>query len=287
MIDLKKIQAEKPIKELLDFAIINIDKPVGPTSFGVDVIVKKKLDLKKTSHFGTLDPAVTGVLPIALGRACRLMKYFIGKKKTYVGVMKLHKEIPEKKLREEIQNFVGKIIQLPPVKSRVKREERERTIYSFDILEIEGKNVLFYADVEAGTYIRKLIHDLGERLGGAHMAELRRVKASIFEEKNSVTIFEFINAVEEYEKGNEKLLREILIPGEIVSNVLQVVRVKKNFVDKLYHGSPLMKNFVDGKIDFDETFAVFYEDDFIGVFNFVNNGEIIAKPEFVLQPLKK
>ena len=79
-INLEKRKKEKPIKELLEFSIINIDKPAGPTSFGVDVIVKKLFNSKKVSHFGTLDPMVTGVLPLALNRACRLMGYFIGKK---------------------------------------------------------------------------------------------------------------------------------------------------------------------------------------------------------------
>ena len=93
MMDIDKIRREKPIKELLNFAIINIDKSSGPTSFDIDVIVKNNLKLNKTSHFGTLDPQVTGVLPVALGRACRLMGYFIGHKKEYVGLMHLHGDI--------------------------------------------------------------------------------------------------------------------------------------------------------------------------------------------------
>ena len=81
-----------------------------------------------------------------------------------------------------MQRFVGKIIQLPPVKSRVKRQERERSVYSWKILEYdkEKKDVLFSCEVEAGTYIRKLISDLGLVICGSHMAELRRTKAGIF-----------------------------------------------------------------------------------------------------------
>jgi len=81
---------EKPLKELLEFGILNLDKPSGPTSFGVSDFVRKTLKPKKTSHFGTLDPKVTGVLPIALGRACKLTGYFLGHDKEYVGIMRIH-----------------------------------------------------------------------------------------------------------------------------------------------------------------------------------------------------
>jgi len=286
-IDLKKIQQTKPMKELLEFSILNIDKPSGPTSFGTDTIIKKALDLRKTSHFGTLDPMVTGVLPISTNRACKLMGYFIGKKKTYIGIMRLHEEVPEEKLKNELKNFIGEITQLPPVKSRVKRQERQRTIYSFNILEINGKDVLFNTEVQAGTYIRKLIHDLGEKIGGAHMLELRRTKASIFEEKDSVRIFDFLDAIEAYEKGDESKLRKILIPGEIISQVLPVVQVKKEFVTKLHHGSPLMKDYLAESLETNqEKVAVFHKETFIGVFNITNKIQELARSEFVLQPIK-
>ena len=283
-IDIKKIQRSKPIQELLNFSIINIDKPSNPTSFGTDVIIKNALNLNKTSHFGTLDPIVTGVLPIALGRACRLMQYFIGKKKKYVGIMQLHQEVDEKILKQEMEKFIGKINQLPPIKSRVKRAEREREIYSFDILEINGKNILFESEVQAGTYIRKLIHDLGEKIGGAHMLELRRTNASIFEEKNSVTIYEFLDAVEKYKQGDEKPLRKMLIPGEIVSQVLPIIEVKKFALPKLYQGSPLFKDSLSTKYtkkEIDEKLAVFSQNKFIGVYTTIAHQTILAKPEFV------
>src|SRR3989344_941212 len=149
-INIEKLQKDKSIEDLLEFSIINIDKPSGPTSFGTDIIVKKALNLNKASHFGTLDPMVTGVLPVALDRACKLMPFFIGKNKIYVGVMKLHKEITKDNLEKEVKQFLGKITQLPPIKSRVKRVERERTIHSFKILEINERNVLFETEVEAG-----------------------------------------------------------------------------------------------------------------------------------------
>src|SRR3989338_193321 len=292
--NLETIKSKKTLKELLEFSIINIDKPSGPTSFSVDLIIKNALNLKKASHFGTLDPMVTGVLPVALSRACRLMPYFIGKTKTYIGIMRIHEEISEKKLNEEIKNFIGKITQLPPVKSRVKREERQREIYRFEILEVSEnkKDILFLAEVEAGTYIRKLVSDLGEKIQGAHMLELRRIQASLFKEAESYTIYEFLEAVEEYKKTkNEEPLRKMLIPGEIISQVLPIFQVKKQYINKLYHGSPLFKEYIDNlekakEVNLDEKIAVFSEDKFIGTFKIVKSERILANPEFILQPIK-
>ncbi|MBS3072735.1 RNA-guided pseudouridylation complex pseudouridine synthase subunit Cbf5 [Candidatus Pacearchaeota archaeon] len=287
MINIEKILEEKPIKDLLNFSIVNIDKPSGPTSFGVDQIIKKALNISKTSHFGTLDPMVTGVLPVALGRACKLMPYFIGKEKTYVGVMSVHNNLERNELEKEISNFIGKINQLPPVKSRVKRQIREREVYEFKILEQDEKNeknFIFKAKVEAGTYIRKLIHDLGEKIGGAHMLELRRTQASIFNEEKSVDIYKFLEAVEEYKKGNEKLLRNILIPGEIISKVLSVTQIKGQYLTKIYHGCPLRKEMIE-YVPNENLFCLFNNKEFVGVYEKTKEKEIIARPRYILQPL--
>src|SRR3989338_2921844 len=133
------MKPQKSFQELINFSILNIDKPSGPTSFTISNYIRKSLELNKTSHAGTLDPQVSGVLPILLGRACRLSDYFMHHDKEYVGIMRLHKEVEEKKLREIIKEFIGKITQLPPVRSAVKRQERVREVKSFDILEIKDK----------------------------------------------------------------------------------------------------------------------------------------------------
>ncbi|MEM4259449.1 MAG: RNA-guided pseudouridylation complex pseudouridine synthase subunit Cbf5 [Candidatus Pacearchaeota archaeon] len=281
MIDIAKIRREKQIAELLKFSIINIDKPSGPTSFSVSQFVKNALKINKTSHFGTLDPIVSGVLPVALGRACRLNDYFIHKDKTYVGIVRLHADIDDKKLKEEIKNFIGKIKQLPPLRSRVKRVERIREVKRFEVLEREGKDILFLAEVEAGTYIRKLCDDLGKKIGGAHMLELRRIKAGIFDEKNSVNLYDFEKAVDEYKKGNEEMLRKILIPAEIISDILPVVQANPSNIKKLLTGKPLMKNDIETSLKYDK-FVLFLKEKFIGVYRKTNESDIIARPEFVL-----
>ena len=304
MANIEKIKKNKSIQELLEFGIINIDKPSNPTSFDVSHFVCKTLKLRKTSHFGTLDPKVTGVLPVALNRACKLTGYFLGEDKEYVGVMRIHEDIPLEKIEKMIkEKFTGKILQTPPVRSRVKRQERQREVKRFEILEKKGQDILFVAEVQGGTYIRKLIDDLGRELGiGAHMLELRRVRAGIFSEKAkpfasssnsqtkeypSVNLYDFEKAVQEYEKGDEKPLRDIIIPGEIVSEVYPEVQINKEIVEKIFHGKRIEKQDLisNQKMAKNKIISVFAGDRFIGMFKVVNN-EVFATPEFVMQPIK-
>ncbi len=294
-INIEKIKSKKSIKELLEFGIINIDKSSGPTSFNVSEFVKKSLGLRKTSHFGTLDPKVTGVLPIALNRGCKLTGYFLGENKTYVGIARFHEEVSLEEIEKMIkEKFLGEIIQMPPLKSRVKREERPRTIFSFELLEKDGKDVLFSAKVQGGTYIRKLIDDLGKELGiGAHMLELRRINAGIFYEYDkiypSINLYDFEKAVEEYKKGNEDLLKKIIIPGEIISNLFPVIEIKKESIKRIFHGSPIHDDEVVKKdyLDFEtgSRLVVFSKEKFVGIFKVIKRGNLFARSEFTLQPL--
>ena len=292
--NLNKIKQKKTIQELLEFGIINIDKSSGPTSFNVSDFVKKSLGLRKTSHFGTLDPKVTGVLPVALNRACKLTGYFLGEDKEYIGVMRIHEEISLEKIKKKIkEKFLGEIIQMPPVKSRVKRQLRPRTIYKFALLEKDGKNILFRAEVQGGTYIRKLCDDLGKELGvGAHMLELRRVRAGIFLEDDkeypSVNLYDFEKAVEEYKNGNEELLRKMIIPGEIISELHPVVEIKKDNLKKIFTGKPIHeKDLVKPiKIGKEEIIIVFCENKFVGIYKTILGEHVFAKSEFVMQPMK-
>jgi H/ACA ribonucleoprotein complex subunit 4 len=278
MINLEKLREKKSLKELLEFGIINLDKPINYTSFQTGEIVGKMLGLRKFSHAGTLDPGVSGVLPILLNRACKLLGWFMKKNKTYIGIMKIHKEIDEAKLKDEMQKFVGKIKQLPPVKSRVKRQIREREVYSWKILEIdkEKKEVLFEAEVEAGTYIRKLISDLGEKIKGAHMIELRRTKAGIFDEKNSINLYEL-----EKIKDDEEKLKEIIIPGEIIGEILNKIEVKEEAVKNLLTGKPLFKEDIQHGELKEGSNAVFSDNKFIGIYKKAEEKNIIARAEFV------
>jgi H/ACA ribonucleoprotein complex subunit 4 len=291
--NIEEIKKKKSIKELLEFGIINIDKSSGPTSFNVSDFVRKSLNLRKTSHFGTLDPKVTGVLPIALNRACKLTGYFLGEDKEYVGIMRFHEEIPLEKINEKIKSkFMGKIMQMPPVKSRVKRQIRPREIYSFELIEQDEKNpkdILFKVKCEGGTYIRKLIDDLGQELGvGAHMLELRRISAGIFDESFSVNLYEFEKAVEEHKKGDSNLLKEIIIPAEIITKLHPTIEIRPESLSQILTGKPLYKKDIvkDTGVKKDATICVFCEGNFIGMYTVIRGKEIFAKSEFVMQPIR-
>jgi H/ACA ribonucleoprotein complex subunit 4 len=290
-IDIQKLKAKKSIKELLEFGIINFDKVPDCTSFDISDYVRRKLKIRKTSHFGTLDPMVTGVLPVALNRACKLTGFFLGEDKEYIGTMRIHEDVSIEKLEEAIKKgFIGKIMQLPPVKSRVKRQEREREIKNFKILKKDGKDVSFLVECQGGTYVRKLVHDLGEEMGiGAHMTGLRRIRAGIFMEKEITTKEEFEKAVEEFEKGKEEKLRKIIIPAEIIQEVYPVVQIKEDDLKHIMTGKPIHKEDLIKKEKFekDKIICAFIKTRFIGMYKVSNSGDIFAMPEFVLQSLNK
>ena len=233
---------ERATEEIINYGIININKPQGPTSHQVSDYVQKILNIKKSGHSGTLDPNVHGLLPVALGRATRIVQGLLKSGKEYVGIMHLHKDVGETKLRETIKNnFTGKIKQIPPLKSSVKRVERTREVYYFDILEKEEKDVLFIVGCEAGTYIRKLIHDLGRKLKiGAHMLELRRTKAGPFDEKTLFTLQDLTDAFYFYKnEKNDKFLRKVIQPVENAIAHLPKIWVFDTTVDTLCHGADL------------------------------------------------
>ncbi|VVB79562.1 putative tRNA pseudouridine synthase B [uncultured archaeon] len=291
-ISISKIKQSKTIRELLEFGIINIDKPSGPTSFSTSEFVCKKLDLKKTSHFGTLDPKVTGVLPVALNRACKLTGFFLGEDKEYVGIMRIHEDVEMKKVQEIInKKFLGTISQKPPVKSRVKRVFRERDIEKFELLEQNEKDIMFRVICQGGTYIRKLIDDLGKEIGGAHMLELRRTRAGIFEEHNkeypAVSLYDFEKAVDEFKEGKEEALRKMIIPADIVFEVYPSVFAIRDSMKNLFNGSPLhmdqlAKRKQSDDFEIGDKISVFSRDDFIGMYEVIKKENMFAKPLFVL-----
>ena len=234
---------ERPIEEHISKGVINLDKPSGPSSHEVDSWVKRILHVNKTGHGGTLDPKVTGVLPIGIDTATRVSQLLLPAGKEYVCLMTMHKEMPEDQVYEIFDQFTGKIYQTPPVKSAVKRELRVRTIYYATIYEIKGKDVLFRVGCEAGTYIRTLCHDIGEALGcGAHMAELRRTRAGPFNERNDdfVNLHDLTDAYHFWvEDGDESYLRNAIKPMEVAADHLPQIFIKDSAVEAICQGAKL------------------------------------------------
>ncbi len=232
---------ERTIEECLNNGLVIIDKPAGPTSHQVAAWTRDILGAKKVGHSGTLDPAVTGVLPSLVNNATKITSALLTEGKEYVFIMLLHSDVPVKIIKEAVSDFIGTIVQMPPVKSAVKRRLRQRNIYSLDILEISGRYVLFRADVQAGTYIRTLCVDLGKRMGAkAHMHALRRTRAGPFRENQAVTLHDLKDAFVAWkEDGDESKLREIVKPVEFGVKHMDTILVKDSTVSALCHGAPL------------------------------------------------
>jgi len=232
---------KRTIAELLSFGVVNINKPAGPTSHQVSSYLKDILGQQKAGHSGTLDPNVTGVLPIAIAHATRVVQVLLSSGKEYICVLHLHDDYDPERIREVMKTFVGKIKQMPPIKSAIKRQWRFRKIYYIEVIEIDGRDVLFRIGCQAGTYIRKICHDVGVALGsGGHMSELKRTKAGGFTEKTMHTLQDLKDAMHYYqEEKNEAPLRKLLLPFEVCVDHLPKVWILDSAVDQICHGQNL------------------------------------------------
>lgn len=262
--------------------ILIINKPKGYTSHDVVNVIRKKLNIKKVGHTGTLDPNATGVLPILVGQATKVSKYLIEHDKTYVAKLKLGEktstgdvegEIIEKKdvptnLNEEyileiLKSFRGKQKQIPPVYSaiklngkkayeyarenkEIKLEAREIEIYKLDLIQFKENEITFEVECSKGTYIRTLCEDIANKLGTVgFMKELERKKVNMF------TIEDAINLDDISEK--------------------ELISIEKVFEDKekIFLNKRKLELFLNGvKLQFDkkdDLYRIYEDNKFIGL----------------------
>ena len=274
--------------------VINLFKPSGPTSFDMVWSVRKILGVKKAGHIGTLDPMADGVLPVCLNRSTRIIQFLSPLQKTYRATLELGSEtdtqdatgrkisirdaslINETKIKKVIQMFVGEQDQVPPMYSAKKkngiplyklarngitidRDPVKITIYSIRFIKKEQNRVLFDVCCSAGTYIRTLSHDIGEKLGCyAHMVRLTRTKVGLFGLGRTLTLEELKSA---HEEGS---LPKKLFHLEEVLNFLPAIRVKKEYLESISHGVALSKCFLETlpeRFEPGHYFRVFGDDD--------------------------
>jgi H/ACA ribonucleoprotein complex subunit 4 len=272
---------EKPV---LGRSIILIDKHAGPTSFDIVEAVSRTLGVKKAGHSGTLDPNATGLLVIALGEARKAMPVLSGLDKEYVGAMTMHGDVADSELTNAMKSFEGEITQTPPVRSAVARKPRKRKVHEIDFLGMDGRKARFRVRCEAGTYIRKIAHDLGEALGcGAHLVELRRTKVGPFTVDKSVT-------VDDLQGMPAPKVRKMLIPLERGLAMIGLPRIviKGEFEQTVRNGSPVRGEFLIRVPKYS------HEGGYAGVFNedgmviclatFSGKGGSIARPVRVFLP---
>lgn len=233
---------ERPIPILFDYGLILIDKPSGPTSHEVASWVKKILNIEKSGHSGTLDPGATGLLPMGLGESTKALSILLLGPKEYYTIARIHSNFDKYILEKVLLEFHGEIYQRPPQRSSVKRITRIRKIHEIEYVEGNDKLILLRILCQAGTYIRKLIYDIGEILGsGATMVELRRTRVSHFFERDGlIKLHDLYNAFHLYnEKNDEENLRNVIKPIEVCFKDLPTVVIRDTAVDALCHGAQL------------------------------------------------
>jgi len=233
---------KRTLEQLFNYGMIILDKPPGPTSHETVAWTKRILKIPKIGHSGTLDPQVSGVLPLGLGEATKALGVLLYGPKEYHALGRLHSLPSKEKLDEVIDMFRGEIFQKPPQRSAVLRQTRTRTVYELEILEQKERLLLTRILCEAGTYIRKLYYDIGEILGpGATMIELRRTRVDQFHEFDGlVTLHELANAFALWEeKKDDAKLMKMIKPIEYALSELKSVIIRDSAVDALCHGAQL------------------------------------------------
>jgi tRNA pseudouridine55 synthase len=231
----------RPIRTYLEYGLIPLDKPRGPTSHEVVAWVRRLVGVAKAGHSGTLDPPVSGLLPIGLEHATKALSLLLLFPKEYKGVMRLHSSVPRAALDRVVSEFTGEIFQRPPQRSSVSRQTRTRTVYQLELTESSGNLHLFRCLCQSGTYIRKLVYDIGEVLGvGATMVELRRTRVGpLAEEEGLTTLHQLNDAVFRLGQGDEAPLRRLVLPVEDTLGDLKRVVVRDSAVDAICHGARL------------------------------------------------
>jgi len=238
----------RSLAQHLSYGVINVDKPVNPSSHEVVSWIKRILRVEKTGHSGTLDPKVSGCLIVCLDRATRLAKSQQGAGKEYIAVFRLHatvENIQAKLTRAAETTLVGALFQRPPLISAVKRQLRIRTIYESKLLDFdEDRNLgVLWVKCQAGTYIRTLCVHLGLVMGtGGHMQELRRNRSGIMgEDERMVTMHDILDAQHVYDTTkDETYLRRVVMPLEVLLTNYKRVVVKDSAVNAICYGAKLM-----------------------------------------------
>lgn len=296
--------------------ILLINKAKEMTSHDVVAILRRKLNIKRIGHTGTLDPMVTGVLPICIGNATRVSEYIMQQGKTYICKMKFgqatttydaYGEVTDSSdkvdfTKEEILNglkhFTGEIEQTPPIYSAIKIKgkklydyarsgqsldipKRKVNIYSLDLLDIDGPEISFRISCSKGTYVRSLVHELGLHLGTfAYMTDLVRTKVGRFELDACVDI----NKIDDYSLED---IEKSLISIENSLYNLGRVEISDPVASRLINGQKLnlktlnfrITNNNIGTLD-EDNLMVFVMGDFLGIGKLSNN---IIKMERVLK----
>lgn len=271
--------------------ILNINKPTGMSSFDVVRKVKNIAKTKKVGHTGTLDPEASGVLPICIGRATKLVDYIMNDYKIYKVELKLGittdtydregqilktKEVnlPIEEVEDCIKSFQGEIDQIPPMYSALKvngerlyslarkgieieRKPRKISIYDIEILEMNLPNINFLVKCSKGTYIRSLCYDIGEKLNcGGTMWNLQRVQTGNFSISDSVELEEL---------SNDNIQGYLISMDKALESYPKII-VDERYEKLIFNGVTIKDPNMLDKIEKDKLYRVYIEEnEFIGI----------------------
>jgi tRNA pseudouridine55 synthase len=250
------------------FGIIVVDKPVGPTSHEVVAIVRRGTGVRKVGHAGTLDPRASGVLVLCLGSATRLSEYLSTSQKRYDAVVRLGEATetydtegpltrrsdrlpPLSEIQAVLPEFRGEIEQVPPPYSALKvdgkraydlaragesvdLDSRQVTIERLEVKSYDPPDLTLSVECSAGTYIRSLAHDIGNRLGvGGHLAALRRTMSGVFSLADAVPLGELERS---FEAGTWE---QYMQPAADALPDMPLVDVRAEDQELIRHGHPI------------------------------------------------
>ncbi|WP_125153727.1 tRNA pseudouridine(55) synthase TruB [Clostridium rectalis] len=270
--------------------VLNILKPEGMTSFDVVRKVRKITNIKKVGHTGTLDPLASGVLPICIGNATKIVNYIMNDFKEYKAILKLgvvtdtydregkilsQKDInlSKQEIINTIESFKGKINQVPPMFSALKvngkklyelarqgieieRKSREVQIYSIDIISIDTPFVEFKVKCSKGTYIRSLCYDIGNKLKvGGTMWGLERLQTGIFHIDDAINI----NSL------NHSNVKDSIIAIDKALYCYENVFIDNKYSKLLLNGVTLTNKYIIRDIKNDILLKVYLDNRFIGL----------------------
>lgn len=229
--------------------VLVMDKPSGMTSHDVVAAARRLLGTRQVGHFGTLDPFATGVLPLSVGKATRFTQFYLKSRKAYEGTMcfthstdtydasgqltseKQTPELDRAVLEKAFREYTGRVMQTPPAFSakrvagtrayKLARQKKpvqlapvEVEIYALELLAIDGPQVRFAVECSGGTYVRSLVHEIGQKIHSpAHLATLRRTAVAEFTEDRAVTIEKLHELVNQGKLESCLVRLEALLPG--------------------------------------------------------------------------
>ena len=255
---LRDAPEDRDPEEIIGFGVLNLDKPPGPSAHQVSAWIRDMAGVEKAAHAGTLDPKVTGCLPVLTGTATRLAPALLEGPKEYVAVLELHGDAPGD-LESVVAEFEGDLYQKPPRKSAVARRLRVRTVYDLDVLEVRTRQALLRIQCESGTYVRKLCHDLGRALGtGAHMGHLRRTATTPFDDTDLRTLQDLSDALAWWRDEDDTAppdgdpvaaLRDVIAPAERALGHLPSVTIAASAANEVAEGAPV---YAPGVLDADD-----------------------------------